>query len=708
MKKPQNPSGTLRDFLQEVLRKLTAFEEGWLTLQRGVVDELVHSKDPLIDQIVKRFGTNKIFLIVRKFWHRRFRKHLDLEPPQESVLCAFGEVQDNVLDQAGLTAFLDWAGQHPAFNQQACQTALSKPGSLKEVESLSEAVAAIAHSLLNPPALKTTVADAQLRSTLRREVNTIPSGRKCLGGAPAIIADVLAQLGLQRVHIFSMYHSDAIARLYRGQPQRLDLNSNPPQLVCVNHPGEYLIGGTSYSHPTRNSDIFICKKGYKVSIGNQTFAAKQDDRIIFRVYKYIEDHSRQWGQVKIRMLQNGALTPRLQGPRVDPDEWPAPRGFVRWRVNNGVLELEFLDETPIRQTFNYDYIILNAPGLASFRRTDPLEHMEVQSLLQQLEWISEGPTKIHLEISGGADPRKDRIQPFAQSMKGLIHSVGINDGELLQLTALPDYDPPLAITAGASAIYQRYERALRLAQELDIERLYVHGNDVDLILRKGGSSGEMRTEIQADLFAKGIVVLAVLQRSVHDWHGYLQADYAIAVARDMIKRAWEELDNLSQQGNLSRKEREQRGQTLSEAQDAFEEAENEFRNEHFDEAERKAKEAQGIIEREFGIPAEPSSKATLSISPILLARSFKNLFWFAYDYVRFTLGKNAPHSASGLTKEGEEIFQRIVETGYYATRDPKGYSVAVVPVMWPELPIEVNPTGAGDICSGVTAVYSGF
>ena len=64
MKKPQNPSGTLRDFLQEVLRKLTAFEEGWLTLQRGVVDELVHSKDPLINQIEKTYAMHSQTLMV--------------------------------------------------------------------------------------------------------------------------------------------------------------------------------------------------------------------------------------------------------------------------------------------------------------------------------------------------------------------------------------------------------------------------------------------------------------------------------------------------------------------------------------------------------------------------------------------------------------------------------------------------------------------
>ena len=687
-----------------------SFEEGWLTLQREVIDELVGSKDPFMQRITKRVGNNEIFRIVREFWHPRFRKHLDLEPPQESVLCAFGEVQDNVINQAGLGALLGWATQQQGFDQQAFQTALANPDGLKEVRNLSEAAGVIARSLSSPPALKATVADAQLRSTLRKGINTIPkiSMKKCLGGAPAIISDVLAQLGLQRVHIFSMYHSDAMARLYRGQPQRLDLNVNLPRPVCVNQPGQYLVGGTSYSHPTRSSDIFTYKQGYTISIGNQSFTARQDDRVIFRVYRYIGNHANQWQQVKMKFLQSSRTTTWLRGPAVDPDEWPALRGFVRWKVNNKALEIKYLDRSSIRQISNYDYIILNAPGLAFFRRADPLEYLEVQSLRQQLEWLSEGPAKIHLEISGGADLLKDRVQLFVQNIKGLIHSVGINDGELLQVTSLSDYDPSVTITAGASAIYQRYERALRLAQELGLERLYVHGNDVDLILRKRGSSGEMRAEIRADLFAKGIVVLAVLQRTVGDWHGYLQADYAIAVAQDMFKRAQEELNNTTQRGKPSPEEGKQVKQALSEAQNALKEAEGKFRNEHFDEAERKAKEVQNVIEETFGIPAEPSQQAAISLSPVLLAKSFKILIEFAYDYVRFALEENAPDSPSGLTKDGEEVFQQIVETGYHMTRDPEEYSVAVVPVMWPELPIELNPTGAGDICSGVTVVYSGF
>ncbi len=708
--------GSLWNFLRDLLKKLESFEEGWLALQRQVVDELLDPEygGPVLQKVVKRFGGQKVFRVVQEFWHPRFRKHLDLEPPQEAVLCAFGQVEDNVVSQAGLDAFVQWAASQLNFNPQmavdiARQASLQASSEVEKVRNLDQAVASILYSRLNPPGKKTTVVDPTLRAKMCQAVTDLAQQglvKKCLGGAPAIISDVLAQLGVQKVHLYAMYHSDAMAALYQGQPQRLDLNTSPPQPICINQPGTYSVREQERPHPTRSSHIFTYRAGHTITVGGQGFAAGQDDRHVFRVYRYIGDHP-EWNRVMIRFLLNGKPTNWLKGPKVDPDEWPFSFGFVRWKVNNGILEIEYLDEPDMSWIRDYELIILNAPGLATYQRTDPLDCMEAESLRQQLEWVAQGPAKVHLELSGEADPSKDLIQPFAQNVKGFIHSLGINDGELRQITALPDYEPPVRVTVAASEIYQRYERALRLAQELDVERLYVHGNDADLILRREGSPGDMRAEIQADLFAKGIVVLAVLQRTIGDWHGYLQADYAIAVARGMLNKAQEQL--AGKKGALSLEEEERLKQGIVQAQDTLKAAEQELGEGRFDEAEKKAKEAQETVKQTFRISREPG-QATISLSPLLLAKSFRTLIEFAYDYVRFSLssGDNDPNSISGLTPEGEEVFQRIVETGYYVTRDRGKYSVAVVPVMWPKLPIELNPTGAGDICSGVTAVYSGF
>ncbi|MDZ7412668.1 MAG: hypothetical protein ONB15_03935 [candidate division KSB1 bacterium] len=698
MAKPasQEVTGTLRDFLQELLHKLARFAEGWLSLQQQVVDELLESKSGAVKKFVETFGGAKLFLVVRGFWHPRFRRHLDQEPPQESVLCAFAQVTDNVITQEGLNAFVQWATRQESFSSQIAENRSTDPRVGQEVNDLNEVIAAISYFHCNPPGQKPVVRGQTLRAHLREAVSWLTQQgfvRRVLGGASGIISDILAQLGLPQVHLYAMYHSDVMASLYQGQPLRLDLNTNPPQVTCVNQPGTYQVGGELSPQPTRSSDIFTYKQGHTTQVGNRSCTARHDDRVIFRVYRYVGAHQGVWDQVRMRFLESGHPTPWFPGPAVDPDEWPFFSGFVRWRVDNRTLWIEYLDKAAIDQISNYDYIILNAPALHTYSQkfTDPVDYMGTESLRQQLEWIAKGPAKIHLEISGGADPGQDRIRPFAQALRGVIRSAGINDGELLQITSLPDYVPPVTVTGGASAIYQRYERAMRLAQELHLERLYIHGNDVDLILRKGGSPGDMRAEIQADLFAKGIVVLAVLQRTIGDWRGYLEADYAMATARDIIAQATKEAAD----------------EDITRAEKALKAAEKALRKQDFTNARNEAQEAQRIIEQAFGITSGPG-RATLSLSPILLANGFRTLIEFAYDFSRFTLRYGDPDSPSGLTKVGEEIFQFVVETGYHVARDPGAYSVAVVPVMWPELPIELNPTGAGDICSGVCAVYSGF
>ena len=712
MAKPhaQQTKGTLQDFLREFLSKLKRSSGGLLDLQRQVAEEVEKSDAFAVKRFKDIFGASQLFPLVNATWHSRLSKDLEyraLEPPQEAILCAFGQVEDNVVKQDGLKAFLQWSRRQPGFDVHKVNHFLTSWGTTepsKNIKDVNEAVASILYCLTHRGG-KVTITNADLRTTIRQEINRLGQRglvKKCLGGAPAIISDTLAQLGMPRVHLHTMYHSDAMACLHRGQSLRLDLNPNPPQPICVNQPDQFQVGGNTYPHPTRSSYIFAYKQGHTIKVGNQSFTAIRDDRIILRSYGYIGDHEAQWTQVQMKLLCNGQPTQWLNGPPVDKDEWPFFPGFVRWEVKNHVLGIECLDESGIKQIRNHDYVILNAPGF--LQRSDPLDSMEAESLHQQFQWLADGPARIHLEISGGADPAQDRIQPFAQAVKGLIQSVGINDGELLQVTELQDYDPPVTVRGGTSEIYHRYERALRLAQELELERLYVHGNDVDLLLRREGSAGDMRAEIQADLFVKGIVVLAVLQRSVSDWRGYLQADYATAIAHSGIGKAQEQLDKDIQDNKLSSKEEAILKAILSQAEDNLKDAKGAFRKENFAEAEKKAQGVQKTIEQAFGIAVGPGH-AAISLSPILLAKGFKTLIEFAYDFVRFTLCCNDPR---GLTKEGEVIFQRIVETGYYLMGDPGGYSVAMVPVMWPELPVELNPTGAGDICSGVTAVYSGF
>jgi hypothetical protein len=315
------------------------------------------------------------------------------------------------------------------------------------------------------------------------------------------------------------------------------------------------------------------------------------------------------------------------------DEWLWLPGFVRWWVEENALHLAFADEETVQRiAADHHYLILSglspatfAPGEGPFdpstgsgRRKLRTEPLAARELAAQMRSLAEGGATLHLEL-GGAAP-EETIASLAEAIGGLVPSAGINDNELALLTSLSDFGVPFdgvypeqsrraqdrPVSPHKSTVFQRYQRAVALAQRLGLQRLYVHGNDVDLILRQNGSPEAMRREIEADLFAKGLVVLAILQRSLEDWPSH-----------------------------------------------------------------------------------------AIQLAPVLLWKGFQALIAFAWDLV-------------DQRGQGETLFKELIEAGYALADSPDGYAVAVVPVMWPTLPPGIYPGGAGDICSSVSLVYSGF
>jgi hypothetical protein len=187
--------------------------------------------------------------------------------------------------------------------------------------------------------------------------------------------------------------------------------------------------------------------------------------------------------------------------------------------------------------------------------------------------------------------------------------MGLNDVELTQMTDMADFE--IHNAPGRSKVYWRYRRALALAERLSLERLYIHGNDADLILRRDGSPVDVQAEVQSDLFAKGVVVLAVLQRS---------------------GPAWQE------------------------------------RARH--------------------------------LSPVLLWRGFEALVSISADLA----AERYPEDREAYRRQ----FKTALDLGFWTEIKAGGYATAIVPVMWPPLPRNIHPSGAGDICSSVSLVYSGF
>ncbi len=598
-----------------VLRRLS--EQPFDQQEREILQQLHRLGDRAVQHFIQRFGFNRISEAVH-LWHARFRKSLSPEPPRETTLCAFTSVSDWLVDQNDLKALVEWAARQqdatPAdLLEQAAQRAESgtnsQGGDLRiEVLDLIDLIAALLYFFESPPGLKPAVRDQALRDQLQAFLSSRPAGRvrRVLGGAAAVAADVLAELEVGEAALFTLYHAATQAMDHRHDVQRLVLADDEAawRRVSVQTPGVYRIADEAHEHPTSASVVFSYDAGFALD----PFRAFLTDRVIFRQAPRGPEPP-PWREIKLHSPDGEPVAWTL--PRAD-DEWPWLPGFFRWWVEGQTLHLAFVRKDALRRIAGqYRYVILSGVGPGTFDvsdAADPLRRLIARQVAAQLRLLADAGATLHLEVSGNVSQRQ-RMAPLADAVGGVIRSLGLNDAELIQLTDMVDFQ--VVPEPGRGAMYGRYQRALALAERLRLQRLYVHGNDADLILRRDGAPGAMRDEVAADLFAKGVVVLSVLQRSGPAWQ-----------------------------------ERARR------------------------------------------------------LSPVLLWRGFEALISVASDL------------AAERHPDGEPAYERqleaLLDAGYALSPRPGGYAVAVVPVMWPALPRNIHPGGAGDICSAVSLVYAGF
>jgi ADP-dependent phosphofructokinase/glucokinase len=176
------------------------------------------------------------------------------------------------------------------------------------------------------------------------------------------------------------------------------------------------------------------------------------------------------------------------------------------------------DETMSEIGGDTDYLVLT--GLQAFgakifsseARAFLLKHLD-----RQLKRMTERGALLHAEI-GPTSP--DGLNAMTELIKHHIKSIGLNTEELEKITGDKQFEGLAAFFKERSgkaeddeAIMVRYERANHLAEALNVDELYVHGNDVDLILRKGAPRGALWQEVETVLFTKGAVIAALLLRS---------------------------------------------------------------------------------------------------------------------------------------------------------------------------------------------------
>jgi len=514
------PANTSLEKLK-TLRRLS--EQPFDRQEREILQRLHEEGSEAVQRFILEFGFHRIITAVHH-WHTRFRKNLSPEPPREAVLCAFTSVADRLVDQDEIKALVRLAAQElditPAeLLEQAGRRAAgglnSRGGDLTvEVFCLSDLIAALIYFFARPPGLKPAVRSRELCEQVEEFLASRPPGRvrQVLGGAAAVAADVLAELETGDAALYTLYHSAIQALEHRPSVRRLLLDDSEPFLsfVSAQKPGIYRIGERDCEHPVSASTIFSYDAGFALD----PYRAFLTDRVIFR-HAPQSSELPSWREIVVHPAAGAPLNWTL--PRA-AHEWPWLPGFLRWWVDGERLHLAFADEELLRRiAARYHYIVLSGigPGTFDFSSTaGPLRQLIAQQVSFQLRTLADAGATLHLEISGSLG-RDRRIAPLAEAVGGVVRSLGLNDAELLQVTDSSDLK--VSLDGGYSEAYRRYRRALALAERLSLDRLYVHGNDADLILRRDGSPGAMRDEIAADLFAKGVVVLSVLQRSGLPW-----------------------------------------------------------------------------------------------------------------------------------------------------------------------------------------------
>ncbi len=214
------------------------------------------------------------------------------------------------------------------------------------------------------------------------------------------------------------------------------------------------------------------------------------------------------------------------------DGWPFLPLFGAWQVEGETFVFRLAEDDTLKQIARrFDYLLLSGLqglgdplfSLRDERGETPNEaarHFIQQALRRHLRLLAQHGVRLHMEISGLTNPAAAR--QVRDGIRGIVKSAGINQEELAQITGSPAFrksafylNPAAAPAAGD--FVQRYRRALHLAGAFDLDLLYVHGNDADLILMRGFPRGAVRQALLANLFAKGIVVLALLARSQPNW-----------------------------------------------------------------------------------------------------------------------------------------------------------------------------------------------
>lgn len=539
--------------------------------QKKVAKEVYKNGGPLLLQELDSTSIPLSMLIEE--WNRRLRLSLHQDVLRERILCGFSAFID-VVYTLEPDEFILWVtddvnrnlGEGPSkttediiamAKERAFGSNNSKPGLLtKEIGAPLEMLAALLQAMRHPreewkPFLKVSqvagrdvmeqlMLDRQLWDKVRDYVHSRSESGAVkfrMGGASGNMAHVLSRLGLDTTGVW-IYHSSRMADDSPDGLKRLRFIPDHIESSSAKIPGHYSVDmGEHEDDPVRRSFVFDFRKGDKLC-GE---SAEEDARVIFNAPYYLSNKPKPWKRLILRTRRTGEEIEDFEVGGADSalgdSGWPFIPVFASRYFEGDTLVIELAnDEHMHRLAEQFDYFMLGGIQAISDkfhdlskrepggRSSEPIVRTFIKHALRgQLDTLIKHGVVIHWEIGGIKSPRQ--LDELAEIAKGRVRSAGLNDGELETITnglAFQQTRYFLHIPAKQGKMLTRYDRAVYLARQLDLDELYVHCSDADFIVRRRTTRGALRQEIAITLFAKGVVLLALLQRSVENWQNYIR------------------------------------------------------------------------------------------------------------------------------------------------------------------------------------------
>ncbi len=422
----------------------------------------------LVDKKTAGITQPHIFARMIENMGKLFTESQDLPPTHKKILTAFYSCVDCVrqFSQETINLAIEDASNEPGTSKeqviQEIQTFLDEPEDSTNVSTEAKTKAQVIGFILRTFKYRVSRASISDKKLADWVETTFPKYFNKVGGASAQSTDFLTGIGEENCTVYTEYNSPDQASAYKRPVKFLHFSEKGMEVHLITDNES-----VNPSHPIRKNYPIKIPAKTKIEFNGQIIESKDiTDRIIFTT-KYFDQNG------------NSAETPPM--------------------FNCSDAELK-------QVASQYEYIIIN--GIQYLQKyPSELYQQIVPQITKQLDILKSFGVKTHYEISGDT---KSKLAYLKDVVKGRFSSMGTGHEELCEVVSelqkigeIPHY---IKIYKSSDA-YSIYQNAIALASYLKLDRLYVHGHSVDLVVRKGITEDkQLETEVKAMYHTKQRVV----------------------------------------------------------------------------------------------------------------------------------------------------------------------------------------------------------